>query len=137
MNTKQLLSTVTAVLLGSMSSFAAVDYYVSPNGDDGNDGSENAPFETVEQAIMNVFDNTETTIHLEPYATFKIGKLDLQENKIVTIIGDNTVLLGADKPGEEGGEANRILKIGKNCKVSISGVTFENGPLLSTKNGQG
>lgn len=127
MNTKQLLSTVTAVLFGSMSSFAAVDYYVSPNGDDGNDGSENAPFETVEQAIMNVFDNTETTIHLESYATFKIGKLDLQENKIVTIIGDNTVLLGADKPGEEGGEANRILRIGKNCKVSISGVTFENG----------
>lgn len=127
MNKKHLLSILAAGLCGTMSSFAAVEFYVSPNGDDGNDGSKGNPFQTVEQAILSLTDNTETTIYLEKDATFMIGKLDLMENKIVTIIGENSTIKGAEQPGYEGGEANRILRAATGCQVKISGVTFQNG----------
>lgn len=127
MNTKHLLSILAAGLCGTMSSFAAVEFYVSPNGNDGDNGSKEHPFQTVEQAVLSVEENTETTIYLEKDATFLIGKLDLMENKIVTIIGDNTTIKGAEQPGYEGGEANRILRAATGCQVKISGVTFQNG----------
>lgn len=126
MKKKTLLSIFAAFLAGTIPSFAAVEFYVATNGDDGNDGSKNSPFATVEQAALSVNDNEETTIYLEKDATFKIGKIDFKENKLVSIIGDNTTLLGADKPGNQGGEANRILRAGKKCTISVKGLNFRN-----------
>ena len=126
MNKRFLLSLIAAGLMGSFSSFAAVEYYVSTSGDDSNPGTKDQPFGSVEQAALSVLPNTETIIYLEKDATFKIGEIDFQENKTVSIIGDNTTLLGADKPGYEGGEANRILRAHKGCKVTLKGLTFKN-----------
>lgn len=127
MNKKLLLSLAIAGIVGTTQSFAAVEYWVSTNGNDSNDGSEAAPFASVEMAALSVKDNTETIIHLEKDATFHVGKIDFSENKLVTIIGDNTTLLGADKPGNEGGEANRIFRGNTNSSFVLKGLNFRNG----------
>ena len=127
MNKKFLLSTMAACLLGTVPSFAAVEYWVSPSGDDANPGTEAEPFATPEMAMLSTNENEETIIHLEKDAEFMTGKLDFGSNKIVSIIGDNTSLLGDALPGSEGGQANRILMGREGTKMYVEGITFENG----------
>lgn len=127
MNKKFLLSTMAACMLGTVPSFAAVEYWVSPNGDDANPGTEAEPFATPEMAMLSTNENEETIIHLEKDAEFLTGKLDFGNNKIVSIIGDNTTLLGDELPGNEGGQAGRILMGREGSKMYVEGITFENG----------
>lgn len=126
MNKKILLSLAAAGLFGTINSFAAVEYYVATNGDDANPGTKEEPFASLENAAFSVLENEETIIYLEGNVTFNVGKINLEDNKIVTFIGDNTTLLAAEKPGYEGGEADRILRAGKNCKIKVQGLTFKN-----------
>ena len=128
MNKKQLLSFALAALMGAAPSFAAVEYWVSSNGSDENPGTEAKPFATPLMAVLMVKDNEETVIHLEKNATFMMaGQLDLGNNKICTIEGDNTTLKGAEKPGYQGGEAVRIFRAADNSKVTLRGLNFVNG----------
>ena len=127
MNKKFLLSTMAACMLGTVPSFAAVEYWVSPNGDDANPGTEAEPFATPEMAVLSLAENEEAIIHLEKDAEFLIGSLNFGENKIVTVIGDNTTLLGDELPGNEGGEANRIVLGRAGSNMKFEGITFENG----------
>ena len=130
MNKKFLLSTMAACLLGTVPSFAAVEYWVSPNGNDDNPGTEAEPFATPEWAVLSLVENEEAIIHLEKDAEFLVSSLNFGNNKIATIIGDNTTLLGAELPGNEGGEAGRIVLGRTGCKLKFEGITFENGRVV-------
>lgn len=129
MNKKQLLSLTAAAIIGVSQSFGAVEYWVATNGsDETGDGSEANPFATPEMAVLCVKDNEETIIHLEKNATFMMaGQLNLGDNKLCTVEGDNTTLKGAEKPGNQGGEAVRIFRAAANSKVTLRGLNFENG----------
>lgn len=128
MNKKQLLSLAAAALIGASQSFAAVEYWVSPSGSDEYKGTQAEPFATPEMAVLMVKDNEETIIHLEKDATFMMaGQLNLGDNKLCTIEGDNTTLKGAEKPGYQLGEAVRIFRAAANSKVTLRGLNFVNG----------
>ena len=128
MNKKNLFTLALAAAMGTMPSFAAVEYWVATNGSDENPGTEAKPFDTPEMAILCVKDNEETIIHFEKDATFLLaGQLDLGTNKICTIEGDNTTFKGHEKPGYEGGEAVRIFRAADNSKVTVRGINFVNG----------
>lgn len=128
MNKKHLLTLGLAALLGASQAFAVTEYWVATNGSDENPGTEARPFQTPLMAVMMVRDNDETIIHLQKDATFLMaGQLDLGTNKICTIEGDNTTLLGAEKPGYLNGEAMRIFRAADNSKVTLRGINFVNG----------
>ena len=123
---------LVALLAGSLgvNSFAATKIYVKAgSGNDSYNGSSwNTAFKTVSKAIGSVQDNEETIIYLEPNTVFDTGgQLDLGENKNVTIIGNNTTLRAAEKPGKEGGEGARILRAAKGCDLTVKGIKFLNG----------
>lgn len=123
---------LVALLAGSLgvNSFAATKIYVKAgSGNDSYNGSSwNTAFKTVSKAIGSVQDNEETIIYLEPNTVFDTGgQLDLGENKNVTIIGNNTTLRAAEKPGKEGGEGARILRAATGCNLTVRGITFLNG----------
>ncbi len=126
MNKKHLLA-LAAVLVGASQAFAVTDIYVSPKGSDENDGSQAKPYQTVDMAVLCVLENEETVIHLEKDATFTIGgTLNVGENKQLSIIGDNSTILGAAKPGTEG-QAPRILAARANTNLKLYGINFANG----------
>ena len=137
MNKRFLLALGTIALMGTFNSYSAVEYWVATNGDDTNPGTESQPFGSVEQAAFSVLDNEEAIIHLEKDATFRVGKIDLGQNKLVTFIGDNTTLLAADKPGNAGGEGNRILQARSGCKIKVDGLVFKNGRQIEYYGGGG
>lgn len=123
---------LVALLAGSLgvNSFAATEIYVKAgSGNDNYNGSSwNTAFKTVSKAIGSVQDNEETIIYLEPNTVFDTGgQLDLGENKKVTIVGNNTTLRAAEKPGKEGGEGARILRAATGCDLTVRGITFLNG----------
>lgn len=128
MNKKQLLTLATAAMFCVSPAFAITEYWVATNGSDENPGTQDKPFEHPEMAIAAVLPNEETIIHLQKDATFRMaGQLDLGNNKICTVEGDNTTLLGAEKPGNQGGEAVRIFRAADGSKVTVRGINFENG----------
>ena len=129
MNKKFLLSTMAACMLGTVPSFAAVEYWVSPNGDDANAGTEAEPYATPEMAILMANEGEETIIHFEKDAEFEIGKLNIGENKDISLIGDNTLFLAEKDPLPEGTNrrAQRILDAGAGSNVYVEGIIFKNG----------
>ena len=133
---------LVALLAGSLgvNSFAATKIYVKAgSGNDSYNGSSwNTAFKTVSKAIGSVQDNEETIIYLEPNTVFDTGgQLDLGENKNVTIIGNNTTLRAAEKPGKEGGEGARILRAATGCNLTVRGITFLNGRQVAYAPGGG
>lgn len=58
-------------------------------------------------------------------------------NKIVSIIGDNTTLRAAEKAGKDGGEGARILRAAGGCDLSLKGITFLNGRQIEYNPGGG
>ncbi|MDR2806086.1 MAG: T9SS type A sorting domain-containing protein [Dysgonamonadaceae bacterium] len=98
-------------------------FYVSKSGSDNNNGSASAPFATMETAVQKVSENVETVIYVQEDATFNISKLDLLNNKKVSIIGRNTVFLADDEPGKNG---QRILRAGTDCDLKVKGIIFKN-----------
>lgn len=129
MNKKVLLVGLLAGCL-SANTFAATEIYVKAgSGNDSYNGASwNTAFKTVQKAISSVKENEETIIYLEPNTVFDTGgQLDFQENKNVTIIGENTTLRAAEKAGKDGGEGARILRGGAGCDLTVKGITFLNG----------
>ncbi len=123
---------LVALLAGSLgvNSFAATEIYVkaSTGNDSYNGASWNTAFKTVSKAIGSVVENEETIIYLEANTVFDTGgQLDLGNNKKVSIIGNNTTLRAAEKPGKEGGEGARILRAAAGCDLTVKGITFLNG----------
>ena len=129
MNKKFLLSTMAACMLGTVPSFAAVEYWVSPNGDDANAGTEAEPYATPEMAILMANEGEETIIHFEKDAEFLIGKLEAGENKTIRLIGDNTLFLAEKDPLPQGTNrtAHRILDGGAGTNLYVEGIIFKNG----------
>ena len=129
MNKKFIFSTIAAAALGTMPSFAAVEYWVSPDGDDANAGTEAEPYATPEMAILMANEGEETIIHFEKDAEFMIGKLNIGENKDISLIGDNTLFLAEKDPLPEGTNrrAQRILDAGAGSNVYVEGIIFKNG----------
>lgn len=129
MKKKILLSCLVGCCLFSFTSgFAATEIYVSKTkGNDMNPGTKESPYGTVEKAVGAVKASTETVIYLEENVVFDIAKLDLDANKIVSIIGNNTTLRAAEKPGKEGGQGNRILRAVGGTELKLKGLIFENG----------
>lgn len=126
MKAKSLLLATVAVLMGAATATAA-EYWVSPSGKDSNPGTEAAPFGSPEMAFMSLKPNDPSTVHIAN-GTYMVGSLRIEDNVNVTVAGEgNAILKGAEKSGRDGGEASRILRIGKNTNVTISGMTFLNG----------
>lgn len=126
---KKLFISLCAALIGT-TAYAATNIYVkaSSGNDNYNGASWETAFKTLQKAAEVINPNEETIIYLEPNTTFDTGgQIDFTDNKLLTIIGQNTTLRAAEKPGNEGGEGARILRAGAGCKVTIKGVIFENG----------
>lgn len=124
---KQHLLFLAAALMSASQAFAVTEIWVSPNGSDEGDGTQAKPYQTIDMAVFGVLENEETVIHLEKDATFTIGgTLNVGENKKLSIIGDNTTVLGAAKPGTEG-QAPRILAARANTDLKLYGINFANG----------
>ncbi len=127
--TKKLLFAMA--LLASAGSIQAAEYWVATNGNDlTNPGTEAAPFGSPEMALMSCKPGETTTIHLQKDATFMVGALRIEDKCNVILLGDNTTLKAGDKaPGPDITDINnlRILRIGKDNDVTISGVNFVNG----------
>lgn len=107
-------------------SFAAdVKYYVSPTGQDNNPGSKEAPFKTFKKAMEQLEENVPAIIYLEENGTFNTLSDDIVigKNKKVTISGENTTLTSGEKPYL----GQRIITIGTNSDVKISGLILKNG----------
>lgn len=133
---------LVALLAGccGVNSFAATEYYVkaSTGNDSYNGASWNTAFKTVSKAIGSVAENEETIIYLEPNTVFDTGgQLDLGNNKNVTLIGNNTTLRAAEKPGKEGGEGARILRAAGGCNLTVKGIVFLNGRQIEYNPGGG
>lgn len=126
---KKLFISLFAALVGT-TAYAATNIYVkaSSGNDNYNGASWETAFKTLQKAAQVVNPNEETIIYLEPNTTFDTGgQIDFTDNKLLTIIGQNTTLRAAEKPGNEGGEGARILRAGTGCEVTIKGIIFENG----------
>jgi predicted outer membrane repeat protein len=127
---KKIFSLLFVLILGGLISqtFADAVYYVSPGGNDTNDGtSKTTAFKTIQKATSVLADNTPTTIYLEENATFEVASkanvIKVLENKKVTISGKNTTIKAGDQPYL----GNRMLEIAVNSDVKVSGVIFKNG----------
>jgi hypothetical protein len=129
MNRKNFSVWAIALLCLTVSASAQTEIYVSLTGNDDNNGSAASPLRTPDKAVGKVQNNVETVIYVEENATFEVGKLDLGENKKVTIIGRNTTFLAQEKPGHEGGvnRGDRILRAATNCDLTVKGIIFRNG----------
>lgn len=125
---KKLLSAMAFMALGTASLFAA-DFYVALNGDDSNPGTQAAPFGSPEAAFLAVANlgSEPCTVHLQKDATFKVGTIRVEDNCNVTVIGDNSTFKADDLSGRDNGQGLRIMRLGKNTDVKISGVNFVNG----------
>lgn len=131
---RRLFSVMVACSVFAIAS-AQTTFYVSNSGNDSNNGSESAPFKTIGCAVTKVQENTPTTIYLEKNATFDLSattptgyaSLDFTNNKDVKLIGENTTLKGWDTPGNQGGQAMRVVRGGAGTKLYISGINFVNG----------
>lgn len=123
-----LFSLVCGCLLVSTPIFAVDEIYVSKSsGNDSNSGSSSAPLQSIYAAVLKVKKNTETVIYLEENATFIGSQIDFATDKNVTLIGKNTTLKAAEKPGNEGGQGTRILRGGENTDLKIKGLNLVNG----------
>lgn len=133
---------LVALLVGSLgvNSFAATEIYVkaSTGNDSYNGDTWNTAYKTVSKAIGSVAENEETIIYLEANTVFDTGgQLDLGTNKNVSIIGNNTTLRAAEKPGKENGEGARILRAAGGCNLTVKGITFLNGRQIEYNPGGG
>lgn len=139
--TKQLLFAAASLLCASQA-FAVTEYWVSPNGNDENPGTQAKPFATPLNAVLYALPNDETIIHLEKDATFMTDyTITVDQDMIISIVGDNTTLQASEKPPYEyeygKGTSVRTLKIGKNSKVKVSGVNFLYGRQVEYLGGGG
>lgn len=131
---RRLFSVMVACSVFAIAS-AQTTFYVSNSGNDSNDGSKTAPFKTIGYAVTKVQENTPTVINLEANATFDLSgatptgyaSLDFTNNKDVKLIGENTTLKGWATPGNQGGQAMRMVRGGAGTKLYISGINFVNG----------
>lgn len=118
-----------ALVAFSTGSMFAADFYVASNGDDSNPGTQERPFGSPEAAFLAVANegSNPCNVYLEKDATFKVGTIRIEDNCVVNVYGDNTTLKADDVSGRDGGQGLRIMRIGKDTQVEISGVNFVNG----------
>lgn len=128
MNKKSFLS-VMAMMAFSAGSLFAADFYVATNGDDSNPGTQEKPFGSPEAAFLAVANEgaKPCNVYLQEGATFMVGAIRIEDNCIVNVIGNNTTLKADVNSGREDGQGLRIMRLGKNTDVTISGVNFVNG----------
>lgn len=120
-----------AAIVAALCSFPAkadVTYYVSPSGDNANEGTTaEAPLKTVSQAIGKITDNTPTVIYLEENATFtEYVVIDKEHEVNVSIVGKNSTL----RPTEtlpSSPSWDRVLRVLPAGSVKLKGLVLENG----------
>lgn len=105
----------------------AADYFVSPTGKDSNPGTQAQPFGSPEQAFMSLKAGEDNTITFFENGTYKVGTIRIEDNIKVKVFGNGSTFKAADKPGKEGGEGNRIFRIGTGTDVEFNGLTMMNG----------
>ena len=89
--------------------------YVSPNGDDNNDGNRETPVATLAHAV-EIAENGQIVL-LE--GTYKTGYLGILSNDL-NIAGEGKVIIDADNN-------NRILYVGEDAKVVLKNLIMVNG----------
>lgn len=124
---KKFTSAALALIAMALPAMADEAYYVSPEGNNTNDGkSEATAFRSITKAVNLLADNTPTTIYLAQGATFDVSgpeAIIVGENKNVKFVGDGTVL----KSGDKEYLGDRIAYINKGTDASFYGLTFKNG----------
>ncbi len=76
-----------------------IDYYVSNDGSDDNDGSSNSPYKTIEKAVEKSDSNKTTNIHLSDGIYQQEGNVNLTIKNNVNLIGssaEKTILTGSN-----------------------------------------
>ena len=125
---KSLLISLAALALATAPAVAA-DFYVSTSGDDSNPGTQAKPFGSPEAAFLAVANegSTPCNVYLEEGATFMVGAIRIEDNCVVKVYGNNTTLKADVNSGRNDGQGLRIMRLGKDTDVEISGVNFVNG----------
>lgn len=126
---KKSLLTMMAMMAMTTSGMFAADFYVATNGDDSNPGTQAKPFGSPEAAFLAVANegNNPCNVYLEEGATFMVGTIRIEDGCVVNVYGNNSTLKADEKSGREDGQGLRIMRIGKDTRVEISGVNFVNG----------
>jgi hypothetical protein len=109
-----------------------VVFYVSPAGNDNNNGTtESTAFKTIAKASRMVAENVPATIYLAKNATFTMpynaDTIAVASNKDITFIGDNSVIQGDTKPQKEGGNGGVFMHVYPNAGVKLQGISFRYG----------
>lgn len=117
-----------AAVIGVCPAFATTEYWVASNGSDTNPGTQDQPFQTVEMAAYSVLENDETIIHLAKDETFMLmGSLTFERNMKVSIVGDNSTLLGDENPGDNSGTGPTLIVGRPGSYITVEGCTLRNG----------
>jgi len=125
-----------AALLVSFT-MSAIDIYVNPStGSDSNNGSQAAPFKTIETTVLSkLTSNTQTNIYIADNSVITLTAiLNFDTNKKVSLIGRNVTIKSTALAAQKDpsglpllGEGNRILRATSGCDLKIKGITFQNG----------
>ena len=127
---------VVASLLVSFT-MSAIDLYVNPStGSDSNNGTQAAPFKTIETTVLSkLTSNTQTNIYIADNSVITLTAiLNFDTNKKVSLIGRNVTIKSTALAAQKDpsglpllGEGNRILRATSGCDLKIKGITFQNG----------
>ena len=96
-----------------------VDYYVSAEGSDDNNGTADSPFKTIAKAIEQSSENTITNIHLADGVYKDEGNVKLDIKNDITLIGSS-----AEKTILDGSNANWLAKA--NGALKMKDLTIQN-----------
>ncbi len=101
-----------------------IHYYVSPDGDDSNDGSIEAPWRTIQNGLNNLQPGQTLNIAAGTYSETLYLNRTATEGKTIFINGASAATTIVD-----GSNAERdLLFIENSAYISISGLTFANAP---------
>ncbi len=107
----------------------SVDYYVSTEGSDDNEGTESSPYKTIGKAISSADVSKTTNIHIKNGIYQDEGNVNLTAQSNINLIGssiDNTVL--------DGSNVNWLLNMDSG-KLKIQDLTIRNFFLSINQNG--
>lgn len=96
------------------------DYYVSNNGSDSNQGTQEYPFKTIDKAISKSKENQTTNIYLLEGIFTGSGNVNLTVDNNINIIG-----ISCEKTIVDGSDDSWFLNI-SNGQVNIKDLTIEN-----------
>ncbi|MDR1336861.1 MAG: hypothetical protein LBK22_08540 [Tannerella sp.] len=109
------------------------EMYVSSAGNDGNPGTNDAPFRTLAHAVSLAGDAIPARIFLPENDRLTEAGITIPSNKIIEIAGRNTEIRAAESKELSTG---RIFYLSANSRVKLSGLILKNGRIISGDSGK-